>query len=78
MVVRFLALRTIATNTTTAEYVPMGPITWLHWRERKSEGDAEDLEAWVTALDEAALRQLMRRIPAPVLRKLRHNPSRAN
>lgn len=43
---------------------------------RKGEGDTEGVEAWLAGLDEATLRQLMSRIPAPVLRKLRRNPPR--
>jgi hypothetical protein len=48
-------------------------------RERqagKGQSDTDSMEAWLAALDETALRQLMSRIPAPVLRKLRHNPPR--
>lgn len=41
---------------------------------RKGESDTDGLEAWLSALDEAALRQLMSRLPAAVLRKLRRNP----
>jgi hypothetical protein len=45
---------------------------------RKGEDDTDSVEAWLAALDEAGLRQLMSRIPAPVLRKVRRNPPRVD